>query len=80
MWAHDSATCRVVGSKRACRTARGATRRDNERAARLAALRAAVDAASAGMDAGLRVETTPEELMADAFAEQTKATSSFTSS
>jgi hypothetical protein len=42
---------------------------DSEKAAKLAALSAAVDAGIAELDAGLGVETTPEQLMAEVFAE-----------
>ena len=42
---------------------------DDEKAAKLAALSGAVDAGIAELDAGLGVETTPKELMAEVFAE-----------
>jgi hypothetical protein len=40
-----------------------------QKAAKLSALRAAIDAGIAELDAGLGVETTPEKLMAEVFAE-----------
>ncbi len=42
---------------------------DDEKAANLSALRAAIDAGIAELDAGLGVETTPEDLIAEVFDE-----------
>ncbi len=42
---------------------------DDEKAAKLAALQAAINAGIAELDAGLGVETTPGELTAEVFAE-----------